>query len=365
MRIFVNDILPNMIIDEDIYDDKGNLILSKGLSVTDEGALKNLLLRKGISKIKVLTLSDGVPVKEKKINVEVVLDDYQENTKVEITEFINQLNDSVDNFEREIVSTITGNCDKAKLDLILKETINSNLNKNTNIFQLLQKIKDSDDLTFVHCTSVSLIALTIGKWMNLSEDKLNNLSLAALLFDVGKFMIDEEIMKKPSSLTDEEYEKVKKHVEESLKILEPYELDSEIIDAVRYHHERCDGSGYPYALSGEQIPLMAKILAVSDVFVALTSKRPYRQKYTPFEAVKILEEDYMQKLDITILTEFIKRVSANYVGNIVKLSNGVKGEVLFINATAPLRPIVKCLETGNLLDLSAKVNNSVIIDEFI
>ena len=201
--------------------------------------------------------------------------------------------------------------------------------------------------------------------MNLSEDKLNNLSLAALLFDVGKFMIDEEIMKKPSSLTDEEYEKVKKHVEESLKILEPYELDSEIIDAVRYHHERCDGSGYPYALSGEQIPLMAKILAVSDVFVALTSKRPYRQKYTPFEAVKILEEDYMQKLDITILTEFIKRVSANYVGNIVKLSNGVKGEVLFINATAPLRPIVKCLETGNLLDLSAKVNNSVIIDEFI
>ena len=73
----------------------------------------------------------------------------------------------------------------------------------------------------------------------------------------------------------------------------------------------------------------------------------------------------MQKLDITILTEFIKRVSANYVGNIVKLSNGVKGEVLFINATAPLRPIVKCLETGNLLDLSAKVNNSVIIDEFI
>ena len=72
MRIFVNDILPNMIIDEDLYDDKGNLILSKGLSVTDEGALKNLLLRKSISKIKVLTLSDGVPVKEKKINVEVV-----------------------------------------------------------------------------------------------------------------------------------------------------------------------------------------------------------------------------------------------------------------------------------------------------
>ena len=110
---------------------------------------------------------------------------------------------------------------------------------------------------------------------------------------------------------------------------------------------------------------MSKILAIADVFVALTSKRPYRNKYTPFAAVKILEEDYMQQLDITILTEFIKRVSGNYVGNIVKLSNGVKGEVIFINATAPLRPIVKCLDTGNLIDLSAKVNSSIVIDEFI
>lgn len=365
MRILVNDILPNMIIDEDLYDDKGGLILSKGLSVTDESALKNMLLRHGISKIKVLKLSDGVHVKEKKINTDIKLDDYDSNKKTEINEFIGNLNDCVENFENEIIATITGNCDKSKLDSILQETINSNLNNDTNIFQLLQKIKDSDDITFVHCSSVSLIAMTIGKWMKLSEQSLNNLALAALLFDVGKFMIPEEILKKTSNLTDEEHEILKTHVQESLKILEPYGLNNEIMEAIKYHHERCDGTGYPYGLVGDDIPVMSKILAIADVFVALTSKRPYRNKYTPFEAVKILEEDYMQQLDITILTEFIKRVSGNYVGNIVKLSNGVKGEVIFINATAPLRPIVKCLDTGNLIDLSAKVNSSIVIDEFI
>ena len=103
MRILVNDILPNMIIDEDLYDDKGGLILSKGLSVTDESALKNMLLRHGISKIKVLMLSDGVHVKEKKINTDIKLDDYDSNKKIEINEFIGNLNDCVENFENEII----------------------------------------------------------------------------------------------------------------------------------------------------------------------------------------------------------------------------------------------------------------------
>lgn len=365
MRISVNNIEDNMIIDEDIYNDDGGLILSKGLSVSDKDMLKSLLQKNNIKKIKVLVLTGSKKTSNKisKKNLEVF--SYDEEKRKEIEKFIDEFSDIVDSFEEEIVNSMSGNGDISKLQNLLEETMNSSKTSNMNVFQLLQKLKDSDDFTFVHCNSVSLTAYTMGKWLKLSETSLKELSLAGLVFDVGKFSVPKDILYKSTPLTDEEYEIVKTHVEKSIDILSPYKLSDNIINAIKYHHERCDGSGYPYGIKNEQIPTMAKILALADIFVALTSKRPHREKFTPFQAIKILEEEYMQKLDIVILTEFIKRIASNYVGNMVVLSNGLKGEVLFINATAPLRPIVKVIDTGDLVDLSAKINSEIYIKEFV
>lgn len=365
MRISVANIEKNMIIDEDIYNEDGGLILSKGLSVSDENILKDLLIKNNIKKVKVLLLAGSHSSGNKIINYDLDSLPYDDNKKREIQTFINEFGNVVDDFEKEIIDTISGNADRTKLENLLEETMKSTMNSGTNVFQLLQKLKDSDDYTFVHCNSVSLTAYTIGKWLKLSEESLKELSLAALVFDVGKFSVPKEILQKEGTLTDDEYAIVKSHVEKSLEILRPYNLSDNIMNAVKYHHERCDGSGYPYGLKANQIPTMARILALADMFVALTSKRPHRDKYTPFQAIKILEEDYMQKLDIVILSEFIKRIATNYVGNMVRLSNGLEGEVLFINATAPLRPIIKIISTGDLIDLSSKINSEIYIKEFV
>lgn len=367
MRISTNAVRNNMIIDEDIYNDNGGLIVSRGLSVSDEKTFRELLMKNGVKKVKVLLLSDSTEDKKSHLKLNYQIEDlpYDDEKKHEIETFINDFSNMVDSFENEIVNNLAGNCDRRNLENILEESMNKSVGKNTNIFQLLQKLKDTDDFTFVHCNSVALTAYTIGKWLKLPEDNLKELSLAALVFDIGKYAIPTEILMKTKELTDEEYNVVKGHVEKTVEMLSAYNLSENIINAIKFHHERSDGSGYPYGLKNEQIPTMAKIIALSDIYCALTSKRPYRDKYTPFQAIKILEENYMQKLDIVILSEFIKRIASNYLGNMVKLTNDLVGEVLFINSTAPLRPIIKINDTGELIDLSAKVNQYIDIKEFI
>ena len=158
MRISVDDIKNNMIIDEDIYNSNGRLILSKGLSVSDESFIKDLLKKNDINKIKVLMLFDTIKEENENVPFEVIKEQ-------EIETFMTDFNNVVNNFEKEIISTVSGTCNAKSLENILSETIKTNSGKNTNVFQLLQKFKNSDDLTFVHCNAVSLTVHTMGKWI--------------------------------------------------------------------------------------------------------------------------------------------------------------------------------------------------------
>lgn len=359
MRIRVNELTTNMIIGEDVFSETGLLILPKGFSISNVDHVISLLKKNNINKLKVITLDEN--------ELELKTDDappISVSRDEEVQIFVEEFNTIINNFQNEIEQSIIGNSEKEVLMQILEESLKIDNDKNTNIFQLLQKYKDEDDLTFVHCNSVSLVAYTIGKWLDLSERELEDLSIAGLLADVGKFRIPQEILQKNGPLTYEEFEKVKTHVDKSIDIVENYRFNDNIVNAVKFHHERCDGSGYPYGLKYEQIPYLARIIAVADMFVALTSKRPYRDKMTPFEAINILETEYMRKLDISILSEFIKRIAKKYINNPVVLSDESKGEILFINNLTPLRPIVK-LENGELLDLSNEKNSEIKIKEFL
>lgn len=366
MRILVRNLKESMIIDEDIFNAQGSLILSKGTPVNDKDNMIRLLKNNGINKIKVLSLDkppEAVPT-----TVLSVLEEFYsvDSEKLQdIKSFLKDFSNSVSRFEEEVIDNLISKGEKANADHIMEEVLNSTFDSSLNVFQLLQKIKNSDDITFMHCNSVALTAFTIGTWMKLPEDVLKDLSMAALFADIGKFNIPKEILTKKEPLTFSEFEIVKEHVSHSVSILTNAKFKPDIIDAVKFHHERTDGSGYPYRLKGDQIPTLSKIIAVADVFVALTSKRPYRPKYTPFEALHILETDFMQKLDIVILSKFISKAASNYIGNPVRLSDGQLGEILFINMNAPLRPIVKITQSKDLVDLSAKNNQEIKIEEFL
>ena len=145
---------------------------------------------------------------------------------------------------------------------------------------ILQTLKLKDPFTFYHCCRVGRASRRLAKAMGLTEHEQNILEFSGLLHDVGKVGIADDILLKPSRLTDEELTQMKSHAEMSCEIIQPLlhiPFFRFLLPGIRYHHEQFDGSGYPNQLTGESIPLAARIIAVVDTVDAMTHTRPYRQ----------------------------------------------------------------------------------------
>lgn len=167
-------------------------------------------------------------------------------------------------------------------------------------------IDAKDPYTKGHSTSVSRYSEALARAINLPEDEVERIKLGALLHDVGKIGIPENVLKKPDKLSDEEWEIMKQHpVIGAEKVLKPNEALRDLIPMVKYHHERIDGKGYPEHLNGDKIPLAARIVAVADTFHALISDRPYRKGLSVDTACKILKEGAGTQWDADLIRHFI------------------------------------------------------------
>ncbi|MGC1935968.1 MAG: HD-GYP domain-containing protein, partial [Candidatus Acidiferrales bacterium] len=133
-----------------------------------------------------------------------------------------------------------------------------------------------DPYTRGHSGRVAKYSLIIGKELGLDAEALDKLRISALLHDVGKIGVDDHVLKKPGKLTDEEFELMKQHPVKGANIMRPVAQLKDMLPGIELHHERMDGNGYPYGLTGDQIPLMARIIAVADTFDAITTNRPYQ-----------------------------------------------------------------------------------------
>ena len=155
--------------------------------------------------------------------------------------------------------------------------------------------------------------MRIARYLSLSEDEIQNIWIAGFLHDIGKIGIQENVLNKPGRLDPEEWELVKQHPVFAARILEPIEELGDVIEMVRYHHEHFDGKGYPDGLSGADIPLGARILAVADCYDALTSERPYRGAVPEEEAYKVFEDCSGTQFDPVIASAFLscKRECSN------------------------------------------------------
>lgn len=173
------------------------------------------------------------------------------------------------------------------------------------IRSLAETIDAKDPSTRGHSDWASKYALMIGRQAGLDEDKLENLTYAGYLHDVGKIGIPDEVLSKPGRLTQEEWRLMKKHPIISARILEPVRISEDVKAAVRHHHERYDGKGYPYGLAGDSIPLAARILAVADAFEAMTSDRPYRKALSDEQAVAELVKCSGTQFDPSIVRHFL------------------------------------------------------------
>ncbi|NJD04020.1 MAG: HD-GYP domain-containing protein [Ruminiclostridium sp.] len=226
------------------------------------------------------------------------------------------------------------------LNLIVKEVL-ENRDAMVNIIDL----KIFDDYTFYHSVNVTVLSLIVGASLGLNKSTLYNLGLAALLHDIGKVFIPKEILNKPSVFEKSEFELIKTHSEKGFQFLK----DNSGIPAHSYigvlqHHERFDGSGYPMCIEGKKISLFAKIIAVTDVYDALTSRRPYREAMTPSEAIEYIMGSGGTHFDPKMAVCFTQKVAPYPKGTCVNLSNNTMGIVVENYRDYCLRPKVKIIK---------------------
>ena len=231
--------------------------------------------------------------------------------------------------------------------------------KNTmHLMNTLQLLREYEDTMYIHSISVALIAHTIASQQGISSDKMRELIFACAFHDIGKVHIPADILYKPDRLTDEEFQMVKQHAQNGYEILNKAKLPQDVQMAAYLHHERCDGSGYPQALTSEKIPLFAKIVAIADVYDAMTARRSYRKEICSFDVIAEFEHSGYQKFDVTLLLPFLTSIAQSHLNNKVRLSNSLIGTIVMINQHKLSKPVVNV--DGTFIDLSKEKDISII-----
>lgn len=211
-------------------------------------------------------------------------------------------------------------------------------------------MRNFSDCTYLHSLNVGMISAIIGKWSGMSDEDQHMLVTCGLFHDIGKLMIPPEILNKPGRLTDEEFKIMKSHTVKGYEIIKDLPLDDHIKNCALMHHEKIDGSGYPYGLKGNEIDEFAKILTIADVYDALTAARIYRGPMCPFDAIEIFEKDGFHLYETKYLLKFLQNVINSYMHSHVILTNGAEGEVIMMNTNKLSRPVIH--SGSDFIDLS-------------
>ncbi|MGC8734398.1 MAG: HD-GYP domain-containing protein [bacterium] len=208
------------------------------------------------------------------------------------------------------------NNQQKQIEKLIKDVINLKIENEELLREIIYRLslaaEYKDEYTGAHIKRISLYCNLIAQEMKLDKDFINKITLAAPLHDVGKIGIPDNILLKPGRLTKEEFEIMKTHTIIGAKILDNSKNDliKFAKEIALYHHEKYNGQGYPFNLKGEQIPLAARIVAIADVFDALTSKRPYKDPYPITDTIDIIKQEINQHFDPEITNIFLKNIKS-------------------------------------------------------
>lgn len=357
-NIFIFDAAEGMVLSQDIITSTGHLVAAKDATLTLDMIAK--ISDYNILKINVYEEDKKTSKPEKPQDIEQ-MSYYEKVKKSQTFEKFNQtFIDGINDLKSNLNDVVIGH---APIDTValLKSTekILSEYTNTLQVFDMLHCMRDFDDLTYVHCINVAIIASIIGKWLHYPQEEIKVLTLCGILHDIGKLLVPNEILTKPDRLTANEYAIMKEHVNLGYQIVKDADIDERIKSAILLHHEKCDGSGYPMGLTRDKIPDFAKIITIADIYDAMTASRVYRHALCPFSVVKEMENDAFTKFDPAFILPFLKNVVTSYLGNNVKLSDGRTGEVVMLNEHAIARPIVRCGK-DEFVDLSKKQGLEIV-----
>lgn len=355
-RLRVSELVPGMVTAEDVYNYNGQMVLPKGMSLTDKA-----ITRLEFYSILSVRIEENEPPEEEPVIEHTTLSQRIQASS-EFKAFTKDYDEGLKSFKdglNRIVTESTPVDPDALYDNAL--TILSKASNTYNTLDMLHNMRQYDDLTYAHSMNVALICNVFSKWLKWSEEDQKLLTLCGLLHDIGKVKIPDHIIKKPERLTEEEYKIVKTHAVEGYQILKKQQLDPHIMNAALMHHEKCDGTGYPLGLSAIKIDRYAKAVAVVDVYDAMTSARIYRGALCPFRVIELFESEGFQKYDTEFILTFLENIVNTYLHNEVRLSNGKIGTIVFNNRKNLSKPIVQCGD--ELIDLSEE--HDLHVDELL
>lgn len=350
-RVLLEKVKEGLVLGKTIYTSDGNVLLSAGMRLK-ESYIKRL---KELN-VNYIYVEDNI---SQDISIEDVISD---ETRFEARLSIRNAMDSVKLGEKLNTKSIRN---------VVSNIVDDILEKNDIITNLVD-IRSTDDYVFCHSVNVCVLSVLNGVTLGYDREKLKQLGMGAILHDVGKTKVSQEILSKPDVLSNEEYEAVKLHTNYGYDILsesDEFSIYSKYIALT--HHERVDGSGYPLGLKGDEIHEFSKIVSIADVYDALTSDRVYRKSVRISDAVDYLIGMSNHIFDYEFVKSFLEQITVYSIGTVVSLNTGEKAIVVDINKDIRNRPVVRIIEDneGNILDSFFEIDltktNSVFITDTI
>jgi len=316
----------NHILADDIVAENGKLLLSKG----------HVLAKEDIKMIM-------------EWNIEYIV----------IKEVRNQLDDTFNQLYDTCLSSVeqafqaASNQEKMEKETLF-EVFDNLLNKMFStpyLFIQLRTIKDISEKTLQHSLNVGALSALLAKLYGLDEEEIIRIGHAGFLHDIGKAVIPANILNKTAELTEEEYQTMQRHPLQGYEILKKNQIEDDyILSAALMHHERLDGTGYPFGKKGKEIPLAAQIVGIADIYDAITMDKDYRTSFSPFHAYMELKNMAFQgQLNPEIVVKFLEYITKIMEGKKVLLNDGLIGKVIFSTPYEPNRPLIEV--NGEFIDL--------------
>lgn len=369
----VKDAHPGLLLAKDVYSESGVLIAAKNFELTDiiisrfhAHEIENIIVYTQNAEenlgIEVMFFAgDFIPIEKREENIRNFLESSQQLQKTEYKQFKKNYIEKIHQLEVGFHRIAAGQKIEPKRIYQTSNDILHSLHREQDVFQYLLSLQHSDDITYSHCLNVSLICNVFGQWLGLKNTELEMLTTAGLLHDIGKTQIPKDILFKNSKLTSDEYEIMKTHVVKGYRILERQNVHKSIQLGILMHHEKLDGTGYPTGSKGNQIPLFPRIIAIADIYDALTQNRPYREGICVFDALDYMQFNMFGKLDPSLIDTLCSYVARSYQGLRVRLSNEEEGEIVYINKTKLSKPMIR--SHNDVIDLESE--KKLLIKEFI
>ncbi|GBF73509.1 hypothetical protein PA598K_01802 [Paenibacillus sp. 598K] len=225
--------------------------------------------------------------------------------------------------------------------------------KEYNVLTFLPQVAAEEDYIFHNSLMSAMTSYLLAQWAGLPQRDWMQVALAGLFHDIGNIKIDQSLLHKPSSLTLTEIEQMKQHTVQGYQLLKTVPAINEGVKLTALqHHEKVDGSGYPLGVTGESIHMYAKIVAIADIFHAMTLKRSYRKAASPYIVMEQIQKESFGKLEPTFVQIFIEKATQFHNGMIVRLSDERIGEIVFSDRNYPTRPWVSV--QGTIINLTTE-----------